>query len=163
MLVDAVLVEDPSKIWWDVRPHGIFPALEMRIAKIYTRMEDGITIAAIYASLLAMLTRLRHGNQRWRVHSNMLVRENRWLAERYGYGDGLVNFGCGERVPYADLLEEIIALVCADAQMVGCLVEVSRARDMVANRTSAHHQVAISEKAKLDGAEERVGLVTAVN
>jgi len=93
----------------------------------------------------------------------MLVRENRGLAERYGYDDGLVYFGCGERVPYADLLEEIIALVCADAQMVGCLAEVSRARDMVANRTSAHHQVAISEKAKLDGAEERVGLVTAVN
>ena len=48
-------------------------------------------------------------------------------------------------------------------QMVGCLVEVKRARDMVANRTSAHHQVAISEKAKLDGAEERVALATAVN
>ena len=99
MLVDAGLVEDSSTIWWDVRPHGIFPALEMRIANIYTRMEDGITIAAIYASLLAMLTRLRHGNQRWRVHSNMLVRENRWLAKRQGYDGGLVNFGCGERVP----------------------------------------------------------------
>ena len=66
-------------------------------------------------------------------------------------------------MPYADLLEEIIDLVRDDAQMVGCLVEVSRARDMDANRTSAHHQVAISEKAKLDGAEERVALATAVN
>lgn len=82
MLVDAGLVEDSSEIWRDVRPHGIFPTLEMRIADICTRMEDGITIAAIYASLLAMLKRLWRGNQRWRVHSNMLVRENRWLAQR---------------------------------------------------------------------------------
>lgn len=50
-----------------------------------------------------------------------------------------------------------------DARMVGCLAEVERARDIVANGTSAHHQVAISEKAKLDGAEERVALATAVN
>ena len=82
MLVDAGLVEDVSKIWWDMRPHGIFPILEMRIVDIYTRMEDGITIAATYASLLAMLKRLRRENQRWRVHSNILVCENRWLAQR---------------------------------------------------------------------------------
>lgn len=62
MLVDAGLVEDSSKIWWDVRPHGKFLTLEMRIADICTRMEDGITIAAIYASLLAMLKRLRREN-----------------------------------------------------------------------------------------------------
>ena len=62
MLVDAGLVEDSSKIWWDVRPHGKFLTLEMRIADICTRMDDCITIAAIYASLLAMLKRLRREN-----------------------------------------------------------------------------------------------------
>jgi glutamate---cysteine ligase / carboxylate-amine ligase len=163
MLVDAGLVEDSSKIWWDVRPHGIFPTLEMRISDICTRMEDGITIAAIYASLLSMLKRLRRENQRWRVYSNMLVRENRWLAQRYGYDDGLVDFGRGERVPYADLLEEIIDLVRDDAQMLGCLAEVERARDIVAGGTSAHHQVAVYEKAKLDGADEREALSAVVD
>ena len=54
-------------------------------------------------------------------------------------------------MPYADLLEEIIDLVRDDAQMVGCLVEVERGRDIVANGTSAHHQVAIYEKAISDG------------
>jgi len=163
MLVDAGLVEDSSKIWWDVHLHGIFPILEMRIADICTRMEDGITIAVIYAFLLAMLKRFRRENQRWRVYSNMLVRENRWLAQRYGYDDGLVDFGRGERVPYADLREEIIDLVRDDAQMLDCLVEVERARDIVANGTSAHHQVAIYEKAKSDGAEEREALAKVVD
>ena len=60
-------------------------------------------------------------------------------------------------MPSADLLEEIIDLVRADAQMVGCLVEVTRARDIVANGTSAHHQVAISEKAKSDGLKSEWG------
>ena len=61
------------------------------------------------------------------------------------------------------LLGEIIDLVRDDAQMVGCLVEVKRACDIVDNGTSAHNQVAIYEKAKSDGAEKRVALATAVD
>lgn len=163
MLVDAELIEDSSKIWWDVRPHGIFPTLEMRIADICTRLEDGLTIAALYACLLSMLSRLRRDNQRWRVYSNMLVHENRWLAQRYGIDGGLVDFGKGERVPYADLLEEIITLVREDAQRLDCVAEVERARQIIADGTSAHHQVAIYEKATGEGADAREALAAVVD
>ena len=163
MLVDAELIEDSSKIWWDVRPHGIFPTLEMRIADICTRLEDGLTIAALYACLLSMLSRLRRDNQRWRVYSNMLVHENRWLTQRYGIDGGLVDFGKGERVPYADLLEEIITLVREDAQRLDCVAEVERARQIIADGTSAHHQVAIYEKATGEGADAREALAAVVD
>ena len=163
MLVNAELIEDSSKIWWDVRPHGIFPTLEMRIADICTRLEDGLTIAALYACLLSMLSRLRRDNQRWRVYSNMLVHENRWLAQRYGIDGGLVDFGKGERVPYADLLEEIITLVREDAQRLDCVAEVERARQIIADGTSAHHQVAIYEKATGEGADAREALAAVVD
>lgn len=163
MLVEAGLVEDASKIWWDVRPHATFPTLEMRIADICTHLEDGVTIAALYACLLSLLRRLRRENQRWRVYSNMLVRENRWLAQRYGYDDGLVDFGRGERVPYADLLEEIIELVSEDAEALGCLAEVERAREIVSGGTSAHRQLAIHQNALDEGADEREALATVVD
>ena len=48
----------------------------------------------------------------------------RWLAQRYGIDVGLDVFGKGERVPYADLLEEIITLVPEDAQGLDCVAEV---------------------------------------
>ncbi len=163
MLVDAGLVEDSSKIWWDVRPHGTFPTLEMRIADICTYLEDGITIAALYACLLSLLQRLRRENQRWRVYSNMLARENRWLAQRYGYDDGLVDFGRGERVPYGDLLEEVLELVREDAEALDCLAEVERAREIVTRGTSAHHQIAVYEKAMAEGAEDREALAVVVD
>lgn len=163
MLVDAGLIENSSKIWWDVRPHGTFPTLEMRLADICTRLEDGITVAALYASLLFMLKRLRRENQRWRVYANMLVRENRWLAQRYGYDEGLVDFGRGERVSYKDLLDEIIELVREEAEMLGCLAEVERAREIVTNGTSAHHQVTVYHNAKTDGATDQDALVAVVD
>ena len=77
----------------------------------------------------------------------MLVRENRWLAQRYGYDDGLVDFGRGERVPYGDLLEEVLELVREDAEALDCLAEIERAREIVTRGTSAHHQIAVYEKA----------------
>ena len=163
MLVEAGLIEDATKIWWDVRPHATSPTLEMRIADICTRLEDGVTIAALYACLLSLLRRLRRENQRWRVYSNMLARENRWLAQRYGYDDGLADFGRGERVAYSDLLEEIIELVGEDARELGCLAEVKRAREIVSEGTSAHRQLAIHQEALDGGADQHEALMAVVD
>src|SRR3546814_7018637 len=109
-MVRAGLLEDGSKIWWDVRPSARFPTLEMRIADVCTNLQDGLAVAALYASLLRMLYILKRNNQRWRKYSNMLIDENRWRAQRYGMDDGLVDFGKGVVTPYKNLLEEILAL-----------------------------------------------------
>lgn len=140
VLVAAGLIEDGTKLWWDVRPSARFPTLEMRITDICTKLEHGLSIAALYVCLLRMLWRLRGMNQRWRVYANMLVNENRWRAQRYGLDEGLVDFGKGQIVPYADLLEEIIALVREDADALGCRAEVEATRAILAEGTSAHRQ-----------------------
>jgi carboxylate-amine ligase len=163
MLVDAGLIDDASKIWWDIRPSARFPTLEMRVADICTRLDDGVAVAAIYASLLAMLQRLRRSNQRWRIYANMLVNENRWRAQRYGFSEGLVDFGRGEIVPYAALLEEIIALVGEDAAALGCRAEVESARDILARGTSAHRQRTAYEEARLGGADTTEALRAVVD
>ena len=58
-LVGAGLIEDATRIWWDVRPSARFPTLEMRITDVCTRVEDALCIAAIYRCWLHMLYRLR--------------------------------------------------------------------------------------------------------
>src|SRR3546814_1668440 len=40
VMVRAGLLEDGSKIWWDVRPSARFPTLEMRIADVCTNLQD---------------------------------------------------------------------------------------------------------------------------
>jgi carboxylate-amine ligase len=158
VLIDAGVLQDASKLWWDVRPHTRFPTLEMRIADICTCMDDGITVAALYACIVSMLMRLRRSNQRWRDYSNMLIQENRWRAQRYGFDEGLVDFGLGEIVPYADLLEELIELVAPDARRLGCVKEIRRARDILKRGTSAHRQIAIYDEAIGAGASEQEAL-----
>lgn len=150
-MIQAGLIEDGTKIWWDVRPSARFPTLEMRITDVCPRLEDAISITAIFVCVLRMLYRLKRNNQRWRRYANMLVHENRWRAQRHGFDQGLVDFGRGEIVPYAELLEELIDLIRPEAEETGCLSEVLHAREILRRGTSAHHQLAVYHAALLQG------------
>ena len=152
VLVRARIIEDSSKIWWDIRPSGRYPTLEMRVTDLPTRMDDVISIAALYVCLLRMLWRLRRENQRWRDYSNFLVAENLWRAQRYGIGDRLIDFGSSELVPFEELVEELITLVRPDAVALGCRREIGHLRTICRRGTSADHQLAVYRQALESGA-----------
>ncbi len=155
-LVTSGALQDGSKLWWDIRPHFKFPTLEMRIADICTRLEDGIAVAAVYGCLLSMLQRLRRKNQRWRNYSNMLIQENRWRAQRYGMDKGLIDFGITETVPYADLLDEILDLTAEDADRLRCADEVAHTRTILKRGTSADNQLRVFRAARAEGKSDDV-------
>ncbi|MFP7570456.1 carboxylate-amine ligase [Marivita sp. S2033] len=160
-LVDLGLIEDSSKIWWDLRPSARFPTLETRIMDVQPRIEDTLTLAALNQCLLRMLWRLRIRNQRWRRYDPFLIAENRWRAQRYGVTDGLIDFGRGAIVPMAELVDEIIELIEEDAGILGCAREVDRARDIVANGNASTRQRAVLTSAK-DAGEDQEGQMRAV-
>jgi carboxylate-amine ligase len=110
-----------------------------------------------------MLWRLKRANQRWRRYAAMLIGENRWRAQRYGFDEGLVDFGKGAIVPYADLLGELIELVREDAAALGCAAEIARAPEILSRGTSAHRQRKIYEEARKAGADKRAALVKVVD
>jgi len=163
VMVKAGLIEDGTKLWWDIRPSVKFPTLEMRISDICTRLEDTLCVAALFRCWLHMLYRLRRVNQRWRRYSNMLVNENRWRAQRYGIDKGLVDFGRGEIVPYRDLLEEILVIIREDAQHLDCVAEVEHARAILDRGTSAHWQIKAYNDALESGASEEDALKAVVD
>jgi carboxylate-amine ligase len=163
VMTNAGLIEDATKLWWDLRPSERFPTLEMRIADSCTALEDSLSIAALFRCLLRMLWRLKRENQRWRIYAQMLIDENRWLAQRYGVDRGLVDFGRGRIVPYAELLEEILTLIEPDARHFGCDAEVAHARHILARGTSAHRQIAEFDAALAAGATREEALITVVD
>ncbi len=163
VLVDAGLIEDASKIWWDIRPSSRFPTLEMRICDVCTNIDDAAAIAALYASVLHMLYRLRLNNQRWRQYATMLVNENRWRAQRYGIDEGLVDFGQGRIVPVDELVEELLNLVAEDAQALGCEKEIAHIRTICRRGTSAHRQRQAYAAAEQSGAGHDAALNAVVD
>ncbi|MCP4966619.1 MAG: carboxylate-amine ligase [bacterium] len=163
VLVNAGVIEDATKLWWDLRPSARYPTLELRSNDICTNIEDTLSIAAMYVSLLSMLHRRRVKNQRWRVYSRMLIEENVWRAQRYGISESLIDFGRGELVGYPQLVDEIINLVKKDAKRLDCEDELLHARTIVKRGTSADSQLDVYHKALAAGAGEHEALEKVVD
>ena len=160
-LVDLGVIEDSSKIWWDLRPSHQFPTLESRICDVQPRLEDALTLAAITQALARMLWRLAVKNQRWRIYDRFLIAENRWRAQRYGVREGLIDFGLGEIVPMGDLMEELIELLAEDAAFFESVAEVEGARDMLRTGSSSGRQRQVYSDA-LHAADDRDHALQAV-
>ncbi len=161
ILIESGVMEDATKLWWDVRPSARYPTLEMRVTDVCTRIDDSLCIAAMSQSFMSMLFRLRRDNKRWRQYAPMLVAENRWRAMRYGCDQGLIDFGRGKLMPYSELFEEMLVLIREDAEELGCLNEVLHARRIIERGNSARqqreiYQTAIEEGAPRDEALRRV-------
>ncbi len=163
VLVTTGVIEDSTKLWWDIRPSARYPTLEMRSSDICTRYEDAVSIAALYQALLAMLYERRLNNQRWRLYSRMLIAENSWRAQRYGVDESLIDFGRGELVPMADLAEELIELVGDAAASLGSLDSVIRIRQITAEGTSSDRQLRAYNAALEDGASKPEALRAVVD
>ena len=162
-MVGAGLIEDATKLWWDMRPSARYPTLEMRIADVCTRLDDAVTVAAMTQCILSMLYRLRCNNQRWRIYPRILVDENRWRAQRYGVEGSLVDFGKGELVDFAGLVDELIELVHEDAERLDCVAELEHAREIVARGTSADRQLEVFRAARDAGADTQEALRAVVD
>jgi len=163
VLINAGLVEDGTKIWWDQRPSARYPTLETRVMDVCTRLDHAVSLAALVVCILRMLYRLRCDNQRWRIYARMLVNENRWRAMRYSYDEGLIDLAKGAVVPFPELLDELLGMVAEDAQFLGCEDELENCRKILESGTSAHKQVEAYEAAKASGASEKDALNAVVD
>jgi carboxylate-amine ligase len=163
VLEQTGLCDDATKIWWDIRPSVRYPTLEMRACDICTRLDDAITVTALWQSILATLYDLRANNQTWRRYRRTLVEENKWLAQRHGIAAELADFGVLACKPFGVLVEEMIELVRDEAMRLGCLPEVLRAREILDRGSSADRQLNVYARACAAGASEHVAAQAVVD
>ena len=163
IMQDAGLIEDSTRIWWDLRPSGRFPTLETRIMDVCTRLDDTVALAALLTCILRMLWRLRTRNQRWRLYTPMLIRENRWRAMRYSFDEGLIDLAKGRVISFHELLDELCSLIAEDAKALGCEAEVKGVHDILTRGTSAHRQLRDYELERASGASSEEALRSVVD
>lgn len=143
ILTDLNIIEDTTKIWWDLRPSHRYPTIESRICDVSPRLEDALTLAAMTQCLTRMLWRLSRKNQRWRIYDRFLVGENRWRAQRFGVNEGLIDFGRGEIVPLSELMAELQTVAEEDAGILQCTDELAQTQKIASEGTSSDRQRAV--------------------
>jgi carboxylate-amine ligase len=140
----AGIIENPSYIWWAIRPSYKYPTLELRIADACTRLEDSLTIAALFQALVRALSFDRTINAGLTSPERALAKENKWRAQRYGLAAHLVDpFGEHASVPAATVARRLVELVRPHANALGTATELAGVERIIASGTSADRQMAI--------------------
>jgi len=142
-LVKTRSIPDASKIWWDVRPHHVYPTLEFRICDVNTRVDEAICVAALLQAVVAKMWKLRRDNMTFRVYAADLIEENKWRAVRWGLGGKLIDFGKKEELPAPVLIRELIEWFLDDVlDELGTRKEVEYAFHILEHGSSAQRQLA---------------------
>ena len=141
-LIKTNSIEDATRIWWDIRPHPVFPTLEYRMCDICTKVDEAICMAALILAIVGKLMVLRQNNQRWRRYRHHLIEENKWRAVRYGIEGKLIDFGKQEEVSMRDLAAELLEFVDDVVDDLNVRAEVEYVNTILDEGTSADRQLA---------------------
>jgi glutamate---cysteine ligase / carboxylate-amine ligase len=154
---------DSTMIWWDLRFNPKYETLEVRIADACTLVDEAVCIVALVMVLVARLLKLHNRNQSWRAYRRHLIVENKWRAMRYGIEDSLIDFGKKALVPAGEMMVKALDKDFYVANELGCFKELNYIRTILKNGSSADRQVAVYNRAKNQGGDNKEALQAVVD
>src|SRR5437868_5775762 len=142
LLVKTGCIDNPKKIWWDIRLHPFFDTLEVRVCDAQSRVDDTLAIAALLQAIVSKLFKLLRQNTTFRVYRRRLLDENRWRATRYGIDGKLIDFGRETEVDTRSLLNELLEFVSTEVNELGSKKEMAHIERIMREGTGADRQLA---------------------
>jgi carboxylate-amine ligase len=146
LLVKTGCIDNPKKIWWDIRLHPFFDTLEVRVCDAQTRVDDTVAIAALIQAVIAKLFKLLRQNITFRIYRRRLLDENRWRAARYGIDGKLIDFGKETEVEERRLLNELLEFVASEVDQFGTQREMAHIEQIMREGTGADRQLAVWQR-----------------
>src|SRR5690242_9197470 len=143
LLVKTGCIDNPKKIWWDIRLHPFFDTLEVRVCDAQTRVEDTLAIAALIQAIVAKLFKLLRQNVTFRIYRRRLLDENRWRAARYGLDGKLIDFGREIEVDERSLIAELLDFISTEVDELGSRREIEHIDRVIREGTGADRQLAV--------------------
>ncbi|HEY8028385.1 MAG TPA: YbdK family carboxylate-amine ligase [Gaiellaceae bacterium] len=130
-------VTEHTQIWWSVRPHLVFPTIEIRICDAQPELGEARALAALCYSLTARIARALDEGEPLPSHPHRLLEENLWRALRWGLSGELIDFERGESIPARARLEQLLEWMRPVADELGttpwlCLPERNAAERQIA-------------------------------
>jgi len=163
VLQGAGAVRDASYLWWAIRPALRYPTLEIRIADVCTRVEDGLALATLFRCLVAALIRHPESGSARTSHTRRVIDENRWRAKRDGTAASFIDEASAAAIPLPELLQQLLAFVGEDADCLGCTGTLARLGQIMEQGTSAHAQLRIYNERRAAGASNQLALRAVVD
>src|SRR2546421_5774770 len=148
LLVATNCIDNPKKIWWDVRLHPFFDTIEFRICDAQSRVDDTIALAALMQAIVFKLQKLRRNNVTFRSYQKRLIDVNRWRAARYGIDGKLIDFGRKCEMEERELLHEMLEFIGTEVEEMGTQAEKAHIERIMREGTGADRELMVWERTK---------------
>jgi carboxylate-amine ligase len=130
LLIRCDAIEEPTFLWWDVRPQPRIGTVEVRIMDAQTRIAETAALVALTQSLARL--ELEEGYvSEILVDSAEVLEENRFIAARDGVDGRLIDPEGERRVPVREITERLLESCAPHAQDLGCEAELEGIRDLL--------------------------------
>jgi carboxylate-amine ligase len=101
-------IDDPARIYWDVRPSAKFSTLEFRMTDVCLTIDETVMVAGLVRALAHTCYReLQEGTTEGRPRPELL-RAATWRAARFGVDRDLIDVERGESVPATQMVDRLL-------------------------------------------------------
>jgi len=143
-LYETGSVDEPTQLWWSVRPHMLFPTVEIRICDAQPDLAEAQSLIALMVSLTARCARAIDEGEPLPNHPHRLIEENFWRAIRNGLSGELIDLERGDVVPARARIERLVEWVLPVADEIGATPWLRLPERNAAERQRAQHQAGAS-------------------
>jgi carboxylate-amine ligase len=144
-MMDSGVLDDPTFLWYDVRPHPQLGTVEVRVCDSQTRLEHTVALAALVQAMVKELCEHFEAGRRLSTYPWQMLDENKWLAARHGLEGELVDLPGSDRVATKALARRLVDRLREHAQDVGSADELAGIEDLMRHGNGAERQIVVYE------------------
>ncbi|MDP8976187.1 MAG: glutamate--cysteine ligase [Actinomycetota bacterium] len=125
LLLDAAVIDDPARLFWDVRPSARFDTLEFRVTDVCLTVDDAVMVAGLIRALVRTCHQQAERGEPCPLPPPELVQAATWRAARYGLEGELVDVVGGRSVPARQAVQALLECIRPSAEDQGEWDELS--------------------------------------
>ncbi len=135
-------IKSAKELWWDVRPNSRYGTVEVRICDTPADLSSALALTALTQCLVAEPGSSRAACAAASEARGLAIRQNRWLARRYGLGARLADMETGTPTPARELARRLVDRLMPTAESLGCAGELARVAELADGPSGAERQLA---------------------
>lgn len=140
-LVQAGVISDPSKIYWDIRLPARVPTVEFRVTDVCLTVDEAVMVAGLCRGLAHRCGEAERRAEPYSRARPELLRAAHWRAARYGLDGELIDVGECRSVPAPELIEGMLRFLRPSLEALDDWDEVSTlVREVRERGTGAQRQ-----------------------
>ncbi len=145
-LLQAGAIRGIREFWWDVRPHPDFGTVELRMCDGLATLDEIASVAALAQCLVTHIGEMIDAGTPIQTPPRWILRENKWLAARYGLEAPIVTDVVGHRQVVRDAVLDLIDMLAPVASRLGCSDELANVARILDHGASYQRQRRVFEQ-----------------